>query len=69
MASSNRRLIGTRSGCYALVCISDSTTLMEKLGQENQSVEASRALLQIQNEPRLSGNSFKSGAYVFQSLF
>ncbi len=58
MAPSNRRLIGTRSGCYVLACISDSTTPMDKLGQENQSVEASRALLQIQNERRLSGNSY-----------
>ena len=58
MASSNRHLIGTRSGCYSLVCISDSTTLMEKLTQPNQSFEVSRALLQIQNERTLSGNFF-----------
>ena len=52
MAFSNRRLIGIRSGCYRLVCISNSTTLMEKLAQQNQSVEVSRAVPHIQNEYR-----------------
>ena len=54
MAFSNRRLIDIRSGCYSvgMVCISDSTRLMEKLVQQNQTVGVSRAVLQIQNEHR-----------------
>jgi hypothetical protein len=35
-----------------LVCISNSTTLMEKLAQQNQSVEVSGVIPHIQNEHR-----------------
>jgi hypothetical protein len=50
IAVSNRRLIGIRRGAIRFVCISGSTTLMEKFVQQNQSVEVLRALPRIQNE-------------------
>jgi hypothetical protein len=43
-------LIGMHRDAIQLISISGSTTLMEKLVQQNQSVEAFRALPRIQNE-------------------
>jgi len=50
VASSNRHLIGIHRDAIRFLCISGSTTLMEKLTQQNQSVEVSRALRRMQNE-------------------
>jgi hypothetical protein len=50
VASFNRRLIGIRWDASRFACISGSTTLMEKLPQQNQSVEVSSVLCRIQNE-------------------
>ena len=52
VASSNRHLIGIQRDAIRFLCISGSTTLMEKLAQQNQSVEVSGAVPHIQNGHR-----------------
>jgi len=46
----SRRLIDIRWDAIGFACISGSATLMEKLPQQNQSVEVSSVLCRIQNE-------------------
>ena len=50
VASSNRHLIGIHRDAIRFPCISGSTTLMEKLAQQNQSVEGSRVLRRMQKQ-------------------
>jgi len=50
VASSNRHLIGIQRDAIRFLCISGSTTLMEKLAQQNQSVEGSRVLRRRQKQ-------------------
>jgi hypothetical protein len=50
VASSNRHLIGIHRDAIRFLCISGSTTLTEKLAQQNQSVEGSRVLRRMQKQ-------------------
>lgn len=52
MTFSSRRRLASSRDATRLLCISDSTTLMERLAQQNQSVEVSGAVPHIQNGHR-----------------
>ncbi len=57
--------IGIRRDAIRFVCISGSTTLMEKLAQQNQSVEVFRALLGFRTSVTISGNFFQRHCHLW----